>query len=57
MELPEIGATVKWVGTIPVEGGQGFAFDHGQPGVIYGTIRKKEGSEVTVSRLQPPVIN
>jgi hypothetical protein len=56
--LPEIGATLKWVGTIPAEiGGQGFAFDHSQPGVIYGIIRKKDGNEVTVSRLKPPAIN
>ncbi len=58
MEIPEFGATLKWVGTIPAEiGGQGFAFDKTQPGVIYGIIRKKEGSEVIVSRLQPPAIN
>jgi hypothetical protein len=58
MELPEIGSELKWVGTIPAEiGGQGFAFDHSQPGVIYGIIRKKEGSEVTVSRVTPPAIN
>jgi hypothetical protein len=58
IELPEIGSELKWVGTIPVEiGGQGFAFDHSQPGVIYGVIRKKEGSEVTVSRITPPAIN
>ena len=58
MELPTIGSELKWVGTIPAEiAGQGFAFDHSQPGVIYGIIRKKEGSEVTVSRLKPPAIN
>jgi hypothetical protein len=58
MALPEFGATLKWVGTIPAEiGGQGFAFDHSQPGVIYGIIRKKDGNEVTVSRLKPPAIN
>jgi hypothetical protein len=58
MELPEIGSELKWVGTIPAEiGGQGFAFDHSQPGVIYGIIRKKEGNEVTVSRVTPPAIN
>lgn len=58
MALPEIGATLKWVGTIPAEiGGQGFAFDHSQPGVIYGIIRKQDGNEVTVSRLKPPAIN
>jgi hypothetical protein len=58
MELPAFGSTLKWVGTIPAEiGGQGFAFDHSQPGVIYGIIRKKDGNEVTVSRLKPPAIN
>ena len=58
MELPKIGSELKWVGTIPVEiGGQGFAFDHSQPGVIYGIIRKKDGGEVTVSRVTPPAIN
>jgi hypothetical protein len=58
IELPEIGAILRWVGTIPAEiGGQGFAFDHSQPGVIYGIIRKKDGNEVTVSRLKPPAIN
>lgn len=58
MELPKIGSELKWVGTIPAEiAGQGFAFDHSRPGVIYGIIRKKEGSEVTVSRITPPVVN
>jgi hypothetical protein len=58
MELPKIGSELKWVGTIPAEiGGQGFAFDHSQPGVIYGIIRKTDGNEVTVSRVTPPAIN
>jgi hypothetical protein len=58
MALPKIGSELKWVGTIPAEiAGQGFAFDHSQPGVVYGIIRKKEGSEVTVSRITPPVVN
>ncbi|HWA50408.1 MAG TPA: hypothetical protein VG742_19220 [Dongiaceae bacterium] len=58
LELPQIGSEMKWVGTIPAEiGGQGFAFDRSQPGVIYGIIRKKDGSEVTVSRVTPPIIN
>jgi hypothetical protein len=58
MELPKIGSELKWVGTIPAEiTGQGFAFDHSQPGVVYGIIRKKEGSEVTVSRITPPAVN
>ena len=58
MELPEIGSELNWVGTVPVEiAGQGIAWDRSQPGVIYGIIRKKEGNEVTVSRVTPPVIN
>ena len=58
MDLPAIGSELKWVGTIPAEiAGQGIAFDRSQPGVIYGIIRKKEGSEVTVSRITPPVVN
>lgn len=58
MELPEIGSELTWVGTIPAEiAGQGIAFDHSQPGVVYGIIRKKDGSEVTVSRVTPPAIN
>jgi hypothetical protein len=58
MELPKMGSELKWVGTIPAEiAGQGFAFDHSRPGVIYGIVRKKEGSEVTVSRITPPVVN
>jgi outer membrane protein assembly factor BamB len=58
MALPRIGSELKWVGTIPAEiAGQGFAFDHSRPGVIYGIIRKKDVSEVTVSRITPPAVN
>ncbi len=58
MALPRIGSALKGVGTIPAEiAGQGFAFDHSRPGVIYGIIRKKDVSEVTVSRITPPVFN
>ena len=58
MELPEIGSELTWVGTIPAEiAGQGIAFDRSRPGVLYGIIRKKEGSEVTVSRVTPPAMN
>jgi len=49
---------MKWVGTIPAEiAGQGIAFDRSRPGVVYGIIRKKDGSEVTVSRITPPALN
>jgi hypothetical protein len=55
MERPRMGSTMQWVGTVPVEiAGQGIAFDHSEPGVLYGIIRKSEGSEVTVSRITPP---
>jgi hypothetical protein len=58
MELPEIGPTLNWVATIPTEiAGQGIAFDHSEPGVLYGIIRKKDVSEVTVNRVTPPAIN
>jgi hypothetical protein len=57
MEIPEMGSVMKWVGTVPVEiAGQGIAFDRGEPGVLYGIVRKSEGSEVTVSRITPPVV-
>jgi len=55
VELPEIGSQLKWIGTLSAEiSGQGIAFDHGRPGVIYGMIRKKEGNEITVCRVKPP---
>jgi hypothetical protein len=58
VELPEIGSQLKWIGTLSAEiSGQGIAFDHGRPGVIYGIIRKKEGNEVTVSRVNLPAAN
>ncbi|MEZ5830816.1 MAG: hypothetical protein R3D05_06515 [Dongiaceae bacterium] len=58
VELPEIGATLRWVGTVPIEiSGQGFAFDRTQPGLVYGIIRRMDGGEVTVSRVAPPGIN
>ncbi|MGA0562320.1 cycloisomerase [Ancylobacter sp. VNQ12] len=51
---PEMGSVMQWQETIPLEiGGQGFAFDPVQPGVVWGIIRGKAGgpSQVTVSRL------
>jgi outer membrane protein assembly factor BamB len=49
---PEMGSTMRWLETIPVEiGGQGFAFDPAQPGVVWGLIRGKTGGVVTESRL------
>lgn len=58
VEPPEIGAQLKWVGTLSAAiGGQGIAFDHSRPGMIYGIIRKKDGNEVTVCRVKLPGIN
>lgn len=58
VELPEIGAQLNWIGTLPAEiSGQGIAFDHSRPGVIYGIIRKKEANEVTVCRVKLPGSN
>ena len=50
---PEMGSVMQWQETIPLEiGGQGFAFDPAQPGVVWGLIRKAgTASQVTVSRL------
>jgi hypothetical protein len=58
VEPPKIGAQLKWIGTLSAEiSGQGIAFDHSRPGVIYGIIRKKEGNDVTVCRANLPVAN
>ena len=55
LEPPEMGSIMQWVGTVPLEiAGQGIAFDRSEPGVLYGIIRKSDGSEVTVSRVTPP---
>ncbi len=51
---PEMGSVMVWQETIPIEiGGQGFAFDPVEKGVVWGLIRNKSGgsSTVTVSRL------
>jgi hypothetical protein len=40
MQVPEIGSTLKWVGTVPLAiAGQGIAWDRSQPDVIYGFVR------------------
>lgn len=52
VEIPKMGPTLKWVETIPLEiGGQGFAFDRTDPGVVWGIVRKTGTSQVTVHRL------
>lgn len=40
MQLPEIGSTLKWIGTVPLAiAGQGIAWDRSQPDVLYGFVR------------------
>jgi hypothetical protein len=40
MQVPEIGSTLKWIGTVPLDiAGQGIAWDRSQPDVIYGFVR------------------
>lgn len=53
LEPPKFGSVMVWVETIPIElGGQGFAFDRSEPGVVWGIVRKPgAGSQVTTSRL------
>lgn len=50
MQLPEVGSTLRWVGTVPLAiAGQGIAWDRSQPDVIYGFVR--ETSTVSVNRV------
>jgi hypothetical protein len=52
LRVPEMGPTLEWIETIPIGvGGQGFAFDRSEPGVVWGIVRKAGVSEVTVHRL------
>jgi hypothetical protein len=52
VEPPKAGPVMRWTATIPLKiAGQGIAFDRSAPGTIYGVIRDKAGSQVTVSRL------
>lgn len=40
MQLPEIGSTLNWIGTVPLAiAGQGIAWDRSQPDVLYGFVR------------------
>lgn len=40
MQLPKIGSTLDWIGTVPLAiAGQGIAWDRSQPDVIYGFVR------------------
>lgn len=40
MQIPEIGSTLKWIGTVPLAiAGQGIAWDRSQPDVLYGFVR------------------
>lgn len=41
MQLPKIGSTLNWIGTMPLAiAGQGIAWDRSQPDVLYGFVRK-----------------
>ena len=59
MAVPESGSVLKLVEIVPLHiRGQGIAWDHAQPGVIYGIIRATVleraagiGNRVTVSRM------
>jgi hypothetical protein len=50
MQLPEIGSTLRWVGTVPLAiEGQGIAWDRSQPDVVYGFVR--DTNTVSVNRV------
>lgn len=50
MNIPEMGSTLKWIGTVPLDiAGQGIAWDRSQPDVIYGFVRKTK--TVTVNKV------
>lgn len=50
MQVPEIGSTLRWVGTVPLAiAGQGIAWDRSQPDVIYGFVR--ESNTVSINRV------
>ncbi len=50
MQLPEMGSTLQWIGTVPLAiAGQGIAWDRSQPDVIYGFVR--ETNTVSVNRV------
>ncbi|MBK1624887.1 cycloisomerase [Afifella marina] len=53
MEFPEFGSVMRWVATAPAEiAGQGIAWDHSEPGVIYGIVRDER--RVTATRIDLP---
>ncbi len=50
MQLPEIGSTLRWIGTVPLEiAGQGIAWDRSKPDVLYGFVRAT--NTVSVNRV------
>lgn len=50
MDIPEMGSTLKWIGTVPLDiAGQGIAWDRSEPDVIYGFVRKT--NTVTVNKV------
>lgn len=54
MELPEFGAELTWVATVPLSNrGQGIAWDRSAPDILYAIIRGRgdEENRVTVNRV------
>ena len=54
MEIPEMGSTLEWVATVPLENtGQGIAWDRSQPDVLYAIVRGETDADnrVTVNRV------
>ncbi|GLQ58074.1 cycloisomerase [Devosia nitrariae] len=54
MQVPEIGSTLKWLATVPLDiRGQGIAWDRAEPDVLYGIIRGEgdEENRVSVNRV------
>lgn len=48
MAFPEAGSIMRWVATAPAQiEGQGIAWDHSEPGMIYGIVRPERRVTVT----------
>jgi hypothetical protein len=53
LDFPEAGSVMRWIATFPIPAeGQAFAFDPGQPGVLYTVLRRT--TEVIVGRVHRP---
>ena len=54
MEIPEMGSTLEWAATVPLENtGQGIAWDRSQPDILYAIVRGETDADnrVTVNRV------